>query len=60
MRDNGGSKGGTSRMRILFLEDEEAIRGFVRINLKRNGMEVTEAEDGETALELAKIGRSSF
>ncbi|MFC4778042.1 response regulator transcription factor [Paenibacillus sp. GCM10023252] len=40
-------------MRILLLEDEEAIRGFVRINLKRNGMEVTEAGDGETALQLA-------
>ncbi|KQO18089.1 response regulator transcription factor [Paenibacillus sp. Leaf72] len=40
-------------MRILLLEDEEAIRGFVRINLKRNEMEVTEAGDGETALALA-------
>ncbi|MFD2661491.1 response regulator transcription factor, partial [Paenibacillus thailandensis] len=41
-------------MRILLLEDEEAIRGFVRINLKRNDMEVTEAEDGETALRLSE------
>jgi DNA-binding response OmpR family regulator len=40
-------------MRILLLEDEESIRGFVRINLKRNEMEVTEAETGEAALELA-------
>jgi len=40
-------------MRILLLEDEESIRGFVRINLKRNDMEVIEAETGESALALA-------
>jgi DNA-binding response OmpR family regulator len=40
-------------MRILLLEDEESIRGFVRINLKRNDMEVIEAETGEEALALA-------
>jgi len=47
-------------MRILLLEDEESIRGFVRINLKRNGMEVTEAEDGETALALAAEANPPF
>jgi DNA-binding response OmpR family regulator len=41
-------------MRILLLEDEESIRGFVRINLKRNDMSVTEAENGEDALAFAK------
>lgn len=41
-------------MRILLLEDEESIRGFVRINLKRNGMEVREAERGEDALAYAE------
>ncbi|OMF24401.1 DNA-binding response regulator [Paenibacillus sp. FSL H8-0548] len=41
-------------MRILLLEDEESIRGFVRINLKRNDMEVIEAEEGEAALALAE------
>lgn len=40
-------------MRILLLEDEESIRGFVRINLKRNDMDVVEAENGEDALEFA-------
>ena len=40
-------------MRILLLEDEESIRGFVRINLKRNDMEVIEAENGEDALLFA-------
>lgn len=44
---------GGESMRILLLEDEESIRGFVRINLKRNDMEVTEAENGEDALALA-------
>lgn len=38
-------------MKVLILEDEEAIRGFVRINLGRNGIEVIEAETGEEALE---------
>lgn len=40
-------------MRILLLEDEESIRGFVRINLKRNDMEVVEAGTGEEALAYA-------
>lgn len=39
-------------MKILLVEDEEAIRGFVRINLKRGGMEMLEAGSGEEALEL--------
>lgn len=41
-------------MRILLLEDEESIRGFVRINLKRNEMDVTEADNGEDALIFAE------
>lgn len=41
-------------MRILLLEDEEAIRGFIRINLKRNDMTVMEAETGARALKLAE------
>ncbi|GIP34423.1 DNA-binding response regulator [Paenibacillus sp. J2TS4] len=32
------------------MEDEESIRGFVRINLGRSGIEVIEAETGEEAL----------
>ncbi|MEV2907978.1 response regulator transcription factor [Paenibacillus larvae] len=39
-------------MKVLILEDEEAIRGFVRINLKRKGIEVVEAETGEEAIAL--------
>lgn len=41
-------------MKILLLEDEEAIRGFIRINLKRNGMNVKEAETGEDAIKHAE------
>ena len=38
--------------KILVLEDEASIRGFVVINLKRAGYEVLEAETGKQALEL--------
>ena len=37
--------------KILVLEDEDSIRGFVVINLKRAGYEVVEAGTGEEALE---------
>ncbi|RAT99365.1 response regulator transcription factor [Brevibacillus sp. Leaf182] len=40
-------------MKVLLLEDEKSIRDFVRINLKREGYEVIEAETGEEALDLA-------
>ncbi|MBM7853934.1 DNA-binding response OmpR family regulator [Desulfohalotomaculum tongense] len=38
-------------MKILVLEDEDSIRSFVKINLKRSGFEVIEARTGEEALE---------
>ena len=38
--------------KILIVEDEEAIRGFIKINLKRNNFEVLEAGSGEDALTL--------
>lgn len=38
--------------RILVAEDEKSIREFIVINLKRNGFEVVEADNGETALRL--------
>ncbi|NBI07782.1 response regulator transcription factor [Senegalia massiliensis] len=37
--------------KILVLEDEESIRKFIKINLKRAGYEVIEAVDGEEALQ---------
>ena len=38
--------------KVLVLEDEASIRGFIVINLTRAGYEVIEAEAGEDALEL--------
>ena len=37
--------------KVLVLEDEENIRAFVVINLKRAGYEVVQAGSGEEALE---------
>jgi len=37
--------------KVLILEDEASIRGFIVINLRRAGYEVVEAESGEEALE---------
>ena len=39
------------KRKILVLEDEENIRSFLVLNLKRSGYEVIEAETGEIALE---------
>lgn len=38
--------------KILVLEDEEDIRGFIVINLKRKGYQVLEAGTGEEALKI--------
>ena len=40
--------------KVLVLEDEENIRSFVVINLRRSGFEPIEAENGEMALEKLK------
>ncbi|MDV4149536.1 response regulator transcription factor [Clostridium sp. AL.422] len=39
--------------KILLVEDEESIRGFLKINLQRNNFTVIEAASGEEGLELA-------
>lgn len=39
--------------KILIIEDEESIRGFLKINLKRNEYEVIEADNGELGVKLA-------
>jgi len=44
--------------RILVVDDEEAILEFVSYNLRKEGYEVSVAQDGDEALELA--GRSEF
>lgn len=38
--------------KVLILEDEESIRSFIVINLKRNGFDVLEAGNGNDALEI--------
>lgn len=38
--------------KVLVLEDEEGIRAFVVLNLKRAGYDIIEADTGEKALEL--------
>lgn len=41
--------------RILLVEDEDSIRGFLKINLQRNDLEVIEAATGEEGIKLAKL-----
>lgn len=39
--------------KILIVEDEESIRGLLKINLKRNGYEVIEVDNGEDGIKIA-------
>ncbi len=41
--------------KVLVLEDEASIRGFIVINLRRAGYDVIEAESGEQAMDLLKV-----
>ena len=43
--------------KILLVEDEESIRGFLKINLQRNNFNVKGAVSGEEGIELAKRER---
>lgn len=49
-----------STKKILVCEDEEAIREFVVINLKRASFEVTQTDSGEQALEEYYANNGSF
>ncbi|MFT4091212.1 MAG: response regulator [Asticcacaulis sp.] len=44
--------------RILFVEDEEIVRGIAARLLRQRGYEVTEAADGEEALDIIMDGAS--
>ena len=46
--------GSTSEARILIVDDEPSIRLICRVNLDASGFEVLEAEDGETAVSIAR------
>ena len=39
--------------KVLVLEDEASIRGFIDINLRRAGYDVVEAASGEEALSVS-------
>lgn len=43
---------GRMNKKVLVLEDEDDIRGFILINLKRGGYQVIEAKTGEEALQI--------
>jgi DNA-binding response OmpR family regulator len=43
-------------MKVLVIDDEAPIRLLCRVNLEAEGMEVLEAPDGPTGLELATTG----
>jgi len=44
--------------RVLIVDDEEVIRKFLKIHLNKLGYEVTEAEDGQKAID--RIGERKF
>src|SRR4051812_47746465 len=50
----GPVQGSAVRRRVLVVDDEPAIRTLCRVNLRVSGMEVMEAADGESALQLAR------
>ncbi|KOF57265.1 MULTISPECIES: response regulator transcription factor [Clostridium] len=43
--------------KVLIVEDEASIRGFIKINFKRNNFIVIEAESGEEGIEKATIDK---
>ena len=43
--------------RVLVIDDEEPIRLLCRVNLEATGIQVSEAEDGNTGLESARAER---
>jgi DNA-binding response OmpR family regulator len=42
---------------VLLIEDEPGLRLIVRVNLNLAGIDVLEAEDGVTGIELARAGK---
>ena len=51
---------GTGDETVLLVEDEDALRGFVRTILQRHGYTVIDAQDGVAALELLSRGDRVF
>jgi len=46
--------------KVLIIEDEAAIRGFIKINFKRNNFIVIEASSGEEGIEKARLEKPSI
>lgn len=46
--------------KVLIVEDEDSIRGFIKINFKRNGFVVIEAESGEEAVQKARCEKPNM
>jgi DNA-binding response OmpR family regulator len=46
---------GTTRTRVLVIDDEAPIRLLCRVNLEAEGMQVLEAADGPAGLEKARV-----
>ena len=46
------------KRKVLIVDDEEVIRKFLKIHLTKLGYEVTEAADGEQAME--QLGKDDF
>lgn len=46
--------------KILIIEDESSIRGFLKINFERNDFEVIEAESGEEGIRKAILEKPSI
>src|SRR3989304_3286582 len=46
------------KRKVLIVDDEEVIRKFLKIHLAKLGYEVTEAADGEQAIE--ELGKDDF
>jgi two-component system, OmpR family, alkaline phosphatase synthesis response regulator PhoP len=51
---------GDRMSKILLVEDEESIRGFLKINLQRNNLDVIEARTGEEGLKLATLEKPTI
>lgn len=48
--------GAMSQIKILVVDDEEDIREVIGLHLEREGYEILEAEDGETAIQILAEG----
>jgi DNA-binding response OmpR family regulator len=53
----GGGLAGAGPLRVLVVDDEAPIRLLCRVNLEAEGMEVLEAPDGLSGLEVARSER---